>query len=167
MDLFPNQHGEPFVLDGTSTVIGFDAHDVQGLTTSYHASPPIQGKCIITSMWATASANAAATTPHRFALALATEVPTDLTTWRETEAIFPAAGSSTGHTNDIHWSTAIGIAPIPLRRIIYPHGRRIIARIQNGRAAQATLYLGLIVARVIGGELYRTADFLSGEKLKT
>ncbi len=166
MHIFDEHFERPFVLDGSSTVIGFDAHDVQGLATNYRASPPIPGKCIITCMWSGASANSASSTPHRFALALATEVPTNLITWRAAEQLFPAAGSTAGHTNDLHWSTAIGILPLQLRRIIYPHGRRIIARLQNGRNAEATLYVGLVVARVIGGELYRTADFLSGEKLK-
>ncbi len=167
MHIFDEHYGQPFVLDGTSTVIGFDVHDVQGLGTIYCASPPIAGKCIITSMWANASANAAASTPHRFSIALATEVPTDLISWREADHLFPAAGCTAGHTHDIHWTGALGTGQIQLRRIIYPAGRRIVARIQNGRNAEASLYVGLVVARVVGGEPYRTADFLSGEKLKT
>lgn len=147
----------------SSTVVGLHWQSVAGAGSGFAGSPPIAGKVELEGILISVQKVPAAGDPHRFRLAIATEIAASQAAIDGEHQLFPYASSATDSRYDlvVAWGDA-GLF-FPVETVLALNGRRIVGRWYNGSAVVADAYLGLVLHGVIGGESLGAPGFLVGE----
>lgn len=150
----------------SSTIVGLHWQSVAPGTSGYAASAPIEGKLELEGVLIAPQGIPADADPHRFQLAVASDLPSTQAEIDAADQLFPRASQAiaTRYCLIIPWGSA-GLF-LPVGSVLAPAGRRIVGRWYNGATSTADAYISLVVHGLSGGEHTTHAAFLSGEPVE-
>ncbi len=150
----------------SSTIVGLHWQSVAAGASGYAASAPIEGKLELEGILITPAGIPALEDPHRFQLAVASDLPSTQAEIDAADQLFPRASQAAASRFDlvIPWGSA-GLF-LPVGSVLVIAGRRIVGRWYNGATSTADAYIALVVHDLSGGEHTTHAAFLSGEPVQ-
>lgn len=150
----------------TSTIVGLHWLSIPATGNGFAGSDPIAGKVELEGIVFSVQGVPAGEDPHRFQLAIATEVPADQAAVDAGDQLFPRASQAADSRFDVVvcWGDA-GFF-LPVGAIVVLDGRRFIGRWYNGATAAGDAYIGLVLHGVSGGTRASMAGFMEGEPVK-
>lgn len=149
----------------SSTIVGLHWQSVATVASGFAGSAPIDGKVELEGVVISVQKVPAAEDPHRFQLAVASDVPTTQAEVDAGDQLFPRASQAAGSRFDVVVAWGDAGFFLPVGTIVALNGRRFIGRWYNGSTASADAYIGLVLHGVYGGWRGSYASFLAGEQV--
>ena len=155
-------------LISSSTIVGLHFSAIPSTGNGFVGSAPVPGKVELEGIVFSVQGVPAAEDPHRFQLAIASEVPSNQEDVDAGDQLFPRASQLAESRHDIVVAWGDAGFFLPVGSIVHLNGRRFIARWFNGNVLSAggDAYLGIVVHGVSGGTGASMAGFLEGEPVR-
>lgn len=151
----------------SSTVVGLHFASIGAATLGFGGSAPIAGKVQLEGIIFMAGSSAPAEDPHRFQMALASDVPASAADLDAAEQMFPRISQLVATRNFIILDLGSLSFWLPVTTVLAMNGRRLVGGFYNGHAANAMDgYVGFVMHRVYGGASSGDPAFLSGEEVE-
>lgn len=147
----------------TSTIVGLHWQSVGAGASGFVGSAPIDGLVELEGLVFSVQGVPVAEDPHRFQIAIASEVPSAQADVDAGDQLFPRASQAGDSRFDIvvAWGNA-GFF-LPVGAVVALFRRRFVARWYNGGTGTADAYVGLVLHGVFAGSRATYAGFGAGE----
>lgn len=152
-------------LGSTSTIVGLHFQSVANAASSFAGTAPIAGKVQLEGVYISVGTGSVREDPHRFQLAIATNVPSSQAGIDAEEQVFPRSSQAVDSRFDLPVFGIVQDLFLPVTTGLVLNGRRIVCRFYCGSTATIDAYVGLILHRVSGGGTAGDPGFLSGEEV--
>lgn len=147
----------------SSTIVGLHWQSVAAAGSGFAGSAPIEGVVELEGLVFSVQKVPAGEDPHRFQIAVASDVPASQGDVDAGDQLFPRASQAVDSRFDVIVAWGDAGFFLPVGTIVGLYGRRFVGRWYNGATAAADAYVGLVVHGVYGGRLGGYGSFLSGE----